>query len=426
MKQTPRNIIIKAIAGVSALVALCGATAFADAVNSPFLQVDVNLAGDTPQAGFVSWPLVAPSASTPGLTWTTNFVPSTWNYSNQFTPTGPVTVTIVATNVEGGIVNAMSTNASGWYTNFPTWQFNSQNPDVVNRGTLTSGTNFNMLNDFLIVQHWTPVGFGGDQIRVTFSGLTPNTNYEFTAWCYDPNNTSPSAGNRVAWSVVNPDTNGYEFQPGQNTNAGIILVDVTADGAAPTTFYGNSGSFFITTDGSGSATVYGYEDDTSYSGTQFVPLNGFSIGFATNLVHNPSTNTITTLLNPIPTYSQPMTWPYFVGLNLNDSAFADASLPYFNGTNTVIGQTFIPNQDMMLRNWYLSGRTTTNTGMYTLVLYDLRVHQYGEHQLFPDNKPEWSHASSQPALASQCAARGLLDIFPRRHQRHHQQRYHQV
>ena len=370
MKQTSPNIIVKAIACVSAFLTLCGATAFADAVNTPFLQVDINLTGDTPQAGFVSWPLPAPSPSALSLTWTTNFPVSNFINTNANTPQGPVSVTIVGRHVEGGAANAFATNASGWFTNFPNWQFNQQSPDVVNRGTLTSGINFNMLNDFLLVQHWTPVGFGGDQLVVTFSGLTPNTNYEVTAWCYDPAN-SGSGGtiNRVAWGVVNPDPNGNnEFQPGGNTNQ--VLVDVIAGGPAPTTFYGNSGSFFITTDGSGSATAYGYEDDTSYSGTQFVPFNGFSIGFATNLVHTPSTNVITTLLNPVPaSYGPPAVWPYFSTLNISDTSFAAKTL--LVNTNSIIGQTFIPTQDFMLRNFYLAGQTTTNTGLYTLVLYDL-------------------------------------------------------
>jgi hypothetical protein len=370
MKPTSSNIIIRAIVCMSAFLALGRATAFADAVNAPFLQVDVNLAGDTPQAGFVSWPLPAPTSPALSLTWTTNFPVSNFINTNANTPQAPVTVTILARHVEGSAINDQATNVN-WYTNFPSWQFGQQSPDVVNRGTLSSGTNFNMLNDFVLVQHWALVGFGGDQLAVTFNGLKPNTNYEVTAWCYDPaNNGSGGLQNRVAWSAVDPDTNGYEFQPSQNTNAGIILADAVAGGPAPTTFYGNSASFFITTDGSGSATVYGYEDDISYNGTQFVPLNGFSIGFATNLVHNPSTNVITTLLNPVPaSYGPPAVWPYFAALNISDTSFGASSL--LVNTNSIIGQTFIPTHDFMLRNFYLAGRTTTNTGLYTLVLYDL-------------------------------------------------------
>ena len=150
--------------------------------------MDLNLTGDTPQAGFVSWPLPAPSPSALSLTWTTNFPVSNFINTNANTPQGPLSVTIVARHVEGSATNARLPMPD-WYTNFPTWQFGQQSPDVVNRGTLTSGTNFNMLNDFLLVQHWTLVGFGGDQLVVTFSGLTPNTNYEVTAWCYDPANS---------------------------------------------------------------------------------------------------------------------------------------------------------------------------------------------------------------------------------------------
>ncbi len=371
MKQTSPNILVKAIACVFAFLTLCGTTAFADAVNAPFLQVDLNLAGDTPQAGFVSWPLPAPSAAALSLTWTTNFPVSNFINTNATTPQGPLSVTIVARHVEGSAINDQATNAN-WYTNFYAFEgWSPISPDVVNLGTLTSGTNFNMLNDFVSVLHWALVGFGGDQLVVTFSGLTPNTNYEVTAWCYEPNNSgSGGTQNRVAWSVVDPDTNGYEFQPSANTNAGIILVDVIAGGPAPTTFYGNSGSFFITTDGSGSATAYGYEDDINYSGTQYVPFNGFSIGFATNLVHNPSTNVITTVLNPVPaSYGPPAVWPYFSTLNISDTSFAASAL--LVNTNSIIGQTFIPTSDFMLRNFYLAGQTTTNTGLYTLVLFDL-------------------------------------------------------
>ena len=376
MKLTYKNIIA-GIAAVSAFMTLCGTTVLANAINPPFLQVDINLAGDTPQAGFLTWPMAAPASASLGLTWTTNFVVSSWIYSNQYTPTGPVTVTIEATNSEIQAVNGFATNSSGWYTNFPTWQFSQVSPYVENRGTLTSSTtNYNLLNDFLLVQHYTPVGFGGDYIAVTFSGLVPNSNYEVTVWCYDPGNSGGGGlQNRVAWGVVdpnlgpsNPGTN--QYQPGNNDVPTII--DVTAGGPNPTTFYGNSGSFIITADGTGSATIYGWEDDTSYNGTQFVPLDGFSLGVGTNTVYKPATNAITTLLNPVPaSYGPPAIWPYFAGLNMNDATFTDASLPYSGGTNTIIGETFIPTRDFMLRNFYLAGRTTTNTGMYTLMLYDL-------------------------------------------------------
>ena len=84
----------------------------------------------------------------------------------------------------------------------------------------------------------------------------------------------------------------------------------------------------------------------------------------------PATNVITTLLNPVPaSYGPPAVWPYFSTLNISDTSFAAKTL--LVNTNSVIGQTFIPTHDFMLRNFYLAGQTTTNTGLYTLVLYDL-------------------------------------------------------
>lgn len=369
MKLTYSKIIV-GFAAVSALFALSGTSVLADAINPPFIQVDLNGANGPTQPGFVNWPFAAPGAAQLGTTWTTNFATSLFINSNQYTPTGPVTVTIMATNAEAAYV----TNTT-WYTNFPAWD-DQISPNAYDRGSFSGTTNVALLEDFLLVYHGTEVGFGEDYFAVTFSGLTPNTNYEVTVWDYDPSDNGTSGlEDRTSWGIVNPDPGGTNnFQPGQSTIP--TLRTVIRGGPYPTRFYGNSGSFIITTDGSGSATIYGWEDDTAYTGSQDVPFNAFSLGFASDTNYAPTTNLITTLNNPVPvSYGPPVVWPYFAGLSMSDSTFSDITFPSdgANGsnTNTIVGETFMPTRDFMLRNFYLYCRSTTNTGSYTFLLYDL-------------------------------------------------------
>ena len=393
MKRNLKNIII---AGVSASIILCGATALADPANSIFLRVDLDGAGGTTQSGFQGWNIPTPGSATLGTVYTTNFASSTWLFADSpSTPAAPgtVMVTILATNAVPGTVQ----------TNFPSWT-DEISPDGVNRGTLAGTvTNADLLNDFLLVYHATQVGYGGDWISITFSNLYPNTNYEVTVWDYDPSDNGQSGTqDQVAWGVVDPDTatgSTNFFQPAQGSDI-PYLVEVVRGGPAPTKGYDYSGSIFVTTDGTGSTTVYGWEADTAYSGSQLVPVNGFAIGFATNLIQAPITNAITALAFPVPSsYGPPTVWPYFAGIGISDASYAPQS---FNGTN-LMGETFMPTRDFIFRNFYIACQATTNTGTYDFVLYDLGATNYfGISQFIATNTPTGayvnllSHPNSNP------------------------------
>ena len=288
MKQTPRNII-KAIAGVSALLTLCGTTAVADPLNAAFLQVDIdggNPPGSGPtQAGFLSIPVPTQTSTNFGLVITTNFPPSAFINANSGTPSGTVTVTIVATNDEVGIPSGFQ---------FPTWVAGvSTSPNGIDRGTETNGNAWgNLYEDFLSVSHDTYGGWGDDQIWLTVSNLLPNTNYEITVWDFDQivNETVDYA---VAWGPQNPDPYGSNtFQPGSDTLPRYARVK--CGGPEPTSEYQYSGSFFVTSDTNGQVTVYGWLDSSTYGTLQWVPFNGFAIG-APPVISNLTNITITSI-----------------------------------------------------------------------------------------------------------------------------------
>lgn len=393
MKQIPRKNmtmkLTKAIAGMSAIAALCGVTAFADPLNTPFLLVDVD-GGTSPvtQAGFQSFPIPAQGSWNLGLSWSQTFSAPANFTSNAYTP-GPISVTITATNSEA----AAATNAN-WYTNFPSYLLQNV-PGGYNVGSAfpTGASNQDLLNDFVAVDHYPPVGFGLDYIQVTVSGLKTNENYEFTAWDYDAQwTTSGYQINQVGWTFVDPNayTTNNSFQPPNSPypNARVII----DGGPQPTTAYGNSGSFTVHTDTNGSFTVYAYEDDQNYNGAfQEVPFNGFALGPGIDTNYLPNTNIITTLNNPAPiTVGPPAGWQYYNGLNINDSGYTNNTFPTtVAGTSpTTLGETFIPTRDMVLRNFYFVCRSTTNTGHYTPVLWDLGVTNLANtSQFYATNTP---------------------------------------
>jgi len=386
---------IKAMAGVAAVLTWCGTTGSAGPLYSPFLQVDIDGAIGMTQTNFQSWPIPAQTNTTFGLSVTTDFDSSTWLYPAA---PGPVTVTIVATNSENGVTA----------TNFPPWVSN-YSPDAINRNSMSGQTYANLLNDFLVVMHDTAVGFGGDYIAITFSNLYPNTNYEITVWTYDPSDTLIS--DHTAWGIVNPNPYGTNsFQPGSDSIP--KLVKVQRGGPSPgTNLYQYSGSFIVTTDPTGSATVYGWEDDDSYGQSEEMLLNGFAIGLVTNIPPPPPiTNALPYILNPVPaSLGSPTVWPYFAGLNIPASGYTDMAFP---GTN-LLGETFIPTRDMMLRNFYITCRNSggfgTNTGKYTFVLYDLGITNMAAANFFfvtnnptPTNllSPYWSFAPTNDNLTN--------------------------
>lgn len=381
--------VVKAIAGMSVIATLCGVTAFADPLNPVFLKVDIDGASGTTQAGFQSFPIPAQSQFYLGLSWSQTFTAPANFTSNVFTP-GPITVTIMATNSEA----VAATNAN-WATNFPSYLLQNVPGGINQSATFAAGaSNLDLLNDFVAVDHYPPVGFGDDYIQVTVEGLVPNTNYEFTAWDYDPAwTTTGYLINGVGWTTQNPAPGGTNsFQPtwavgymGSDSSyppnpydprLNVIRV-VTDGGPNPTSAYGKSGSFTVTTDGSGKFTLYAFEDDANYNGAfQEVPFNGFALGPGTNSNYAPTTNTITTVNNPAPIASgPPVGWMYYNGLNINDSTFGSSHFPTTVAGNnpTTLGETFIPTRDTLLRNFYFVCQSTTNTGHYTPVLYDLGV-----------------------------------------------------
>jgi hypothetical protein len=298
---------VKAIAGMSAILTLCGTTALADPWNSIFLQVDMDGGGGPTQPGFLSWPVPSMTSNTYQWISTMTFYPSNWVYSNQYTPTGAVTITVIATNAEYNI----QTNV---IDPFPFWGDAVQySPNGIDRGTMTNETWGPLYEDFLCVSHDTMVGMGEDYIQLTVSNLAPNTNYEVTVWDYDESVSDGSPGYYVAWGVQNPDPYGTNsFQPGFDTLP--RLARVPDGGGWPSQVNPNdqefaySKSFFVTTDANGSFTVYGWEDDDTWQTEQWVPFNGFAIGVPP-VITNLTNITIT-------------------------------SITYSNGTNIVLNWTF--------------------------------------------------------------------------------------
>jgi hypothetical protein len=419
-RKTMKKIhLVIAVAGAMVL------SAMADPFNAPFLQVDINC-GDDPnsatQPGFVGWSFPAftgpssdqgeqftnyPGIPLPGAypwpyqpqvttnEWTMVFYPTNFININQYTPTGPITVTLMATNWN-------PTN------DYAAWDPIGMEWAPWNTMTLVGATNFgngtvgevwsNLYSDFVYVQHSSNLGYGWDYISLTFSNLTPNTNYEITVWCYDPSAYPNYNADYVAWGPTNPSTmtivtnaaspNGtnvpmfanYVPQPG---GGGTIpkLARVLATGPNPSIQdpgdpeYAYSASFYMQSDNSGTITVYAWEDDDAAVGTQLVPLNAFAIGQAymcTCPYPFPPTNAIPWLDAPVPAaYGPPTVWPYTTGgLNIpSGGSYTDQSFENLPGA--ILGETFKAPRDFMLRNFYIACGGTTNSGNYALLLYDL-------------------------------------------------------
>jgi len=353
-----------AFTGAFVLVTTCG-TVLASPANPIFLQVDINGGNGPTQTNFQGWNFSNP----PGNLWTANFSPSSFLFTNSLTPTGAVTVTIFATNY-------LTAEPPGTNFTAPSWYSPTNSPAAINRGSMGGEATANLYNDCLSVYHNVNIGQGWDVISLTFSNLSPNTNYEITVWNYDP--TQGGTTYYEAWGIVNP-TNYPNYAPapggGGGENRPPTLARVSKGGtwpsqAAPNNpLYAYSGSFFVTTDSNGSATVYGWEDDDSWGGSQDVLLNGFGIGFAT--IVGPSTNAVTTVLNPVPaSYGPPTVWPYTAGIAIGtDGSYTDE--PF--GTNTILGESFLATRDFRLRNFYIACNGTADSGDYTLLLYDLGV-----------------------------------------------------
>jgi hypothetical protein len=323
-------------AGTLALATLCRTASATPVETNQFLKVDINGANGPNEASFQSWAF----ASSPG--------------ANLFT------------NTFSGVTVVLEAHSS-----------NGQTAQTRNRGSMSGQAWANLLNDFFYCPRNTAVGYGAEYVALTFSGLAANTNYEITVWNYDQND--PSTATYMAWGIVSP-TNNPNYQPvpgGGGLTPKRARVHMT--GPWPSGVSGDtnvqefvySASFYVTADGSGNATIYGWNDSDSYPQTQIAYVNGFMIGGpTTNSFVPPVTNTITTLVNPVPTaYGPPTVWPYTAGIAIpTDGTYTDES---FTNGSTIMGETFKAFRDFKLRNFYLALKSTTNSGQYLAACYDL-------------------------------------------------------
>jgi hypothetical protein len=152
--------------------------------------------------------------------------------------------------------------------------------------------------DFVFANRNTAIGLGRHYLEFDVSGLNPNTSYEFTMFGFDP--SSAQTGNDrgyMAWGVQNPATyldnnvgSGQSYQPavGGTNNPIPTLARAPITGPSPSQsgaggtftggFYFYSGSFIVTSNASGNASVFGWNDANSFSSQTISMANGFQIG----------------------------------------------------------------------------------------------------------------------------------------------------
>ncbi|MFO0788499.1 MAG: PEP-CTERM sorting domain-containing protein [Pirellulales bacterium] len=154
-----------------------------------------------------------------------------------------------------------------------------------------------MQRDFVIASRNTNIGFGRHYLQFDYTGLNPNTAYQITMFNFDPN-SSQTGNDRgyMAWGIQNPvtwlDTNvgaNQNYQPavGGVNNPIPTLARVPDTGPWPSQpgaggdfaggFYAYSGTFTVTADATGKASVYGWADPNSYSSQTGSLVNGFQI-----------------------------------------------------------------------------------------------------------------------------------------------------
>jgi hypothetical protein len=341
MNKIEKHILTAVVSAVAFAMSCWTASATPTETNQ-FLKVDINGGNGPTQAGFLGWAIANP----PGAT----------SFTNTF---GGVTVVLEADEyeVEGGVGSRNRAGMSGEY-----WA--------------------NLLNDFFYCPHNASFGWGKDYVALTFSGLAANTNYEITVWNYDENDAK--SVNFMAWGVVNPRSN-PDYQPvvggggltpklARVPMTGVWPSNVSSDTNVQEFVY--SGSFYVTTDGSGSARIFGWNDSDLYDQTVAL-VDGFMIGGPSANSSEPwqigpSTNVVFTINNPVPArYGPPTVWPYTAGGLSIPTDVGGYTDQVFGGSTNVLGETFQPTRDFILRNFYIACQGTTNSGDYNLVLYDL-------------------------------------------------------
>ena len=333
--------ILNAVVSAVAFAMLCHTASATPTETNQFLKVDINGGDGTTQAGFQGWDIANP----PGV--------------NSFTKTF------------GGVTVVLESDS-----------YNNQSAGSRNRAGMSGEYWANLLNDFFFCPHDSTFGWGKDYVALTFSGLAANTNYEITVWNYDENDQRQV--NFMAWGVVNPRSN-PQYQPvaggggltpklARVPMTGLWPSDVSNDTNVQEFVY--SGSFYVTTDGSGSAQIFGWNDSDVYEQTAAL-VDGFMIGGPSANSSEPwqigpSTNVVTTINNPVPArYGPPTLWPYTTGGLSIPTDVGGYTDQLFGGSTNMLGETFQPPRDFILRNFYIACQGTANSGHYNLVLYDL-------------------------------------------------------
>jgi hypothetical protein len=161
-----------------------------------------------------------------------------------------------------------------------------------NRGANTD-PNSDDSRDFVFAARDNAIAFGRNYVKLTLSGLTPNTQYEFTGWARDHFNGGADSfqawtdrallgglDGPSAWMDANVGA-GASYQPaaGGALNPIPHYTRSPVSGPAAVDTYTYSTSFFTSSDASGVVTVYTWADPNSFSGVQGASLlNGFLLG----------------------------------------------------------------------------------------------------------------------------------------------------
>ncbi|MBN2020511.1 MAG: hypothetical protein JW749_09825, partial [Sedimentisphaerales bacterium] len=244
---------ILTVAAIILCVSISSVPAWAAPGNTPFLAVDINGSGGPLQTTYpTGWPAWEG--------WSIDYQPMTFTFSNTF---GSISVILTIENYDG--VYPQTRNRS--------------DPNGGNDEYLS-----NLYRDFIYVAHSSSVGWGWDYLQFDFSGLEPNKPYEFTVFNWDAfYTTGDEPPKHMAWGIECP-ADYPSYQPvvgggGQAPKLARILMsgDDPCDPNILDAFY-YSGSFTVKTDGSGEATIYGWADNESWTGSSHAPFNGFAIG----------------------------------------------------------------------------------------------------------------------------------------------------
>jgi hypothetical protein len=244
--------------------------AVAAPINSPFLSVDINgynagggqTIGPT-VPGFDGWEMAEGLFLDPLIDWPAS---GAAGLTKVFATTqGPVTANLIGVGISRGARNrGANTDALGGLT-----------------------------QDFVFSQRDGAIGFGRNYNKLTLSGLTPSTQYEFTGWARDHFNGGTDsfqawtdrallggADGPSAWldANVSPGAS-YSPAPGGTNNTIPHYTRSPVSGPAGADAYTYATTFLTSSNASGVIEVYTWADPNSFSGVQGASLlNGFLLG----------------------------------------------------------------------------------------------------------------------------------------------------